>query len=163
MKNHTLLVFSLVTAGLATSCGYTTPYRTSGPAFSKDGVQITLAGEECYVNRSTEQFPIALNDIDDVLHVGVNLQVRNDSKHVAVLSLDGFQLSEDTKTERLVMHPQESGSLSLAPGETKLVALDFQQQTELDCHHDLALAAQGAVAIEGRPVYLAGIHFQPSH
>jgi hypothetical protein len=33
---------------------------------------------------------------------------------------------------------------------------------ELDCRHDLTLDARGAVAVEGKPVHLAGIHFLPA-
>jgi hypothetical protein len=161
MNNSTLCVFSLVAAVSTASCGYAAPYQTSGPALSKEGVQITIAGEQCYVNRSTEEYPTTTND--DELHVGVNLQVKNESNHVAVLSLDGFQLAADSKTDDVVMHPQESGSLSLAPGETKLVSLDFERQTQLGCHHSLALDPQHAVAIEGTPVNLASIHFLPAH
>jgi hypothetical protein len=161
MNNSTLCVFSLVAAGLTASCGYTAPYQTSGPTLSKEGVQIAIAGEQCYVNRSSEQYPTAVND--DELHIAMNLQVKNESNHVAVLSLDSLQLAQDSKSDPLVMHPQESGSVSLSPGETKLVSLDFERQTGLDCHHGLALDTQGAVVIEGKPVNLASIHFQPSH
>jgi len=162
MNKSTSWVLPLVAGMMAASCGHTAPYQASGPALSKDGVKIALTGERCYVLPNTEQFPIARNDIDDVLHLGLDLEVTNASNHVAVLSLDRFQLAGDTQAEHLVMHPRESGSLSLAPGENKRVALDFEEQTDLDCRHDLALATEGAVAIEGRPVYLASIHFQPS-
>jgi hypothetical protein len=160
MKNSTRYVLSLVAAGLATSCGYTAPYRTSGPALSKEGVQITLAGEQCYVNRSTEEFPTAVDD--DVLHVGLSLQVFNHSDRVAVIALDGFQLEENAGSGQAVLHPQQSGSVTLSPGQSTSLALDYTQQPGLDCHHDLALDTRGAVAIEGKPVNLASIHFVPA-
>ena len=158
MKNTTLYVLSLAAA--TASCGYSRPYQNSGPTLSKEGVQVTLMAQECHNNRADEQYPTAL--IDDQLHVGVKLQVTNQSNHVARLSLSAFQLEAGSGREHTVMHPKEDGVVSLSPGQSTNVALNFAEETELDCHHDLALDVQGAVAIEGRPTYLASIHFLPS-
>jgi hypothetical protein len=162
MTKTTIRALALTVTGLATSCGYATPYKTSGAALSQDGVQIALVGERCFVNPNTDQFPMVANDVDDILLVGLDLQVKNESKQVTVLSLNRFRLLGDTRTEHLAMPPEESGVVKLAPGETRMVPLDFRRQTALDCHNELALTAEGAVAIEGKPVYVASIHFQPS-
>jgi hypothetical protein len=163
MRNSGIYLLSLAAAGLTASCGYTAPYQSTGPALSKEGVQITLAGEQCYVNRSTEVFPTAVDD--NVLHVGLSLQVANHSDEPAVVSLDGFQLAESVGSEHAVMHPIQSGSVTLPPGQSTDLMLEFSQTQEsaLDCHHDLALDTRSAVAIEGKPVRLAGIHFVPAH
>ncbi len=160
MKNTSIFVLSLAAAGLAASCGYTAPYQNSGPALSQEGVKIALVGERCYVNRSGEQYPTTI--VDDELHVGVDLKVTNQSDQVATLALENFQLEETAGGEHAVMHPQESGSVALSPGQSTDVALDFADKAELDCHHDLKLDSQGAIAIQGRPASLASIHFQPS-
>ena len=161
MKNRTFYVVLFAAAGLATSCGYTAPYMSSGPAVSQEGVVISLAGERCYVNRTADPYPSVVDD--DVLHVDLSLQVKNQSNRAAMLDLDGFRLTEGEGAQRAVMHARESGSLSLAPGESRLVALEFAYTTALDCHHDLALDAQDAIAIAGKPVELASIHFLPVH
>jgi hypothetical protein len=160
MNSRFAFVYPLVVAALAASCGYSLPYQTSGPALSKEGVQIAIAGDRCYVNRSGEQFPTTVDD--DELHLNVNLQVKNESNHVASLSPERIQLVESKAGERIVMHPHESGAISLAPGETRSVSLDFDQQGELDCHHGLALEAPGAVAVEGTQIALNPIQFRPS-
>jgi hypothetical protein len=146
--------------GFATSCGYAAPYRSSGPAVSKEGVDIAIAGERCFVNRSGEQFPTAIDD--DRLSLDLRLQVKNEGTHPAVLSLDRFRVSENTRGERTVMWPLESGALALAPGETKTLSLAFEQDGELDCHHDMALEASGAIATEGGQVDVQPIHFLAS-
>jgi hypothetical protein len=61
-----------------------------------------------------------------------------------------------------VIQPREAEALSLQPGETKLVALDFEQSGTLDCHHEMALETQAAVAIEGKQVSLDPIRFLAS-
>jgi hypothetical protein len=144
----------------AASCGYVAPYTSSGPSLSKEGVEIAIAGERCYVNRSAEQFPTTVGD--DQLNLALRLQIKNKSSHVAVLTPDHVGLSETVAGERTVMHPRESEAISLQPGETKIIALAFEQSGTLDCHHDLALEAAGAVEIEGGKVSFEPIRFLAS-
>jgi uncharacterized protein CbrC (UPF0167 family) len=145
----------------AASCGYLAPYTSSGPSLSKEGVEIAIAGERCYVNRSADQFHTTVDD--DYLNLDLRLQIKNNSSHVAVLTPDHVGLSETVAGEHMVMHPRESEAISLQPGETKIVALAFEQQSDtLDCHHDLALEAAGAVEIEGGKVSFEPIRFLAS-
>jgi hypothetical protein len=144
----------------AASCGYVAPYSSSGPSLSKEGVEIAIAGERCYVNRSAEQYPTTIDD--DSLNLDLRLQIKNKSRHVAVLTPDHVDLSETVAGERMVMHPRESEAISLQTGETKIIALSFEQSGTLDCHHDLALEAAGAVEIEGGKVSFEPIRFLAS-
>jgi hypothetical protein len=153
-------MFLSAVVGFAASCGYVAPYTSSGPSLSKEGVEVAIAGQRCYVNRSAEQFPTTVND--DHLNLDLRLQVKNASNHIAVLSPDHVRLSETVGGERMVMQPRESEAISLQPGETKIVPLDFEQSGELDCHNDLALEAAGAVEIEGGKVSFEPIHFLAS-
>jgi hypothetical protein len=147
-------------ANPAASCGYVAPYTSSGPSLSKEGVEIVIAGERCYVNRSAEQFPTTVDD--DQLNLALRLQIKNTSSHVAVLTPDHVGLSETVAGERMVMHPRESEAISLQPGETQTISLNFQQSGAFDCHHDLALEAAGAVEIEGGKVSFEPIRFLAS-
>jgi uncharacterized protein CbrC (UPF0167 family) len=144
----------------AASCGYVAPYTSSGPSLSKEGVEIAIAGESCYVNRSAEQFPTTVDD--DQLNLALRLQIKNKSSHVAVLTPDHVGLSETLAGERMVMHPRESGAISLQPGETQTISLNFEQSGALDCHHHLALEAAGAVEIDGGKVSFEPIRFLAS-
>jgi len=146
--------------GWAGSCGYVAPYQSSGPSISKEGVRFAIIGERCYVNRSGEQWPTTVND--DELNLRMRLQVENQASQPAVLSLDRFLLSEAIGGERRVIQPRESESLALQPGETKVLSLDFEQHGTLDCHHEMALEAQGAVAIGGVRVAFEPMRFWAS-
>jgi hypothetical protein len=55
------------------------------------------------------------------------------------------------------MRPRGVGLISFQPGETKVVSLYFEKSGELDCHHEMELEPQGAVAIDGKQV----IKFEP--
>jgi hypothetical protein len=144
----------------AASCGYVAPYTSSGPSLSKEGVEISIAGERCYVNRSAEPFPTTVDD--DILNLALHLQIKNKSSHVAVLTPDHVSLSETVAGERMVMHPHESEAISLQPGETQTVSLNFEQLGTLDCHHALTLEAAGAVEIEGGKISFEPIRFLAS-
>jgi hypothetical protein len=158
MKSHAISKLAVVVLGFAASCAYAVPYRSSGPSLSKEGVQIAIAGERCFVNRSGEEFPTTVDD--DRLNLDLRLQVKNDTNHVAVLSEDRVLVSELVRGQRTAMRPREADALSLQPGETKVVSLYFEQAGELDCHHEMALEPQGAVAIDGKEVVkLEPIHF----
>lgn len=157
MRLFSSSTFISVVVVCAASCGYVAPYSSSGPSLSKEGVEIAIAEERCYVNRSGEQFPTTVDD--DHLNLDLRLQIKNKSSHVAVLTPDHVDLSETVAGERMVMHPRESEAISLQPGETKIIALAFEQSGKLDCHHDLALEAAGAVEIEGGKVSFEPIRF----
>jgi hypothetical protein len=159
MKNSMMLFAVSLIAGSLSACAYHAPYQTSGPTVAKEGVRVALAGDRCYVNRTAEQFPTNVDD--NRLHVDVELAVTNDSKEVATVALDQFQLA-DAKTKASVA-PLGSGQVSLAPNETKVVALAFEENVaDGDCHHELALAPQGAISVEHQPIDLASIRFQPA-
>ena len=160
MKRFPNSMFLSAVAVCVASCGYAAPYSNSGPSLSKEGVEISIAGERCYVNRSGEQFPTTVDD--DYRVVGVRLQVENQSSHIAVLSPDRVRLAETVGEQQVVMKPSEFEAISLRPGETKIVSLDFKQEGAINCRHQLALETEGAVEIEGGNVSLAPIRFLAS-
>ena len=160
MRARSKVILLVATFGWTASCGYTAPYRSSGPALSKEGVEIAIAGERCYVNRSAEQFPTTVND--DHLNLAMRLQIRNQTGHPVHLATDNFRLSESIGGERTVMMPRESGSLSLQSGETRIVSLDFENSGALDCHHEMALEADGAIKLDSGQVKLEPIRFLAS-
>jgi hypothetical protein len=161
MRNSSQAILLVTVLGSAASCAFTAPYRNSGPAISKEGVQVAIVGERCFVNRTGEQYPTTVND--DELNLGMRLQVKNEASQPAVLSLDRLRLSETVAGERTVMTPMESESLALAPGEIKVVSLHFEQTGALDCHHEMALDAPQAVAIGDTEVEIDPIRFLASH
>jgi hypothetical protein len=157
MKPRVLWILGSV---LLASCGYTVPYQVSGPVTSKEGVQVRLLGDRCFVNRSGEQYPTTVGD--DRLDVEVSLQVDNASAQPAQLSLGRIQLAGGSAPDTVVMLASEARVVSLSPGETRRLGLDFETQTMLGCRRPFALEVRDAVAIDGKPVALDPIRFQPA-
>lgn len=145
-------VFWLFGAVFMASCGYTAPYQVSAPAPSKDGVQVHLLGQRCFVNRSAEQYPTTVDD--DRLNVEVDLQLANASARPARVSLGSLQLSGGAGAGAAVVLPvlpEQATVVTLSPGERRTVGLDFETRTTLDCRRSFALEMKDAVAIEGQP------------
>jgi len=111
------------------------------------------------VNRSGEQFPTTVDD--DRLGIDVKLQIENASLLPAQVSLGRFKLADGAKPGTGVISPHEAEMVTLSPGETRTVGLEFETDETLDCRHSFALDVSGAVAIEGERVDLAAIRFHP--
>jgi hypothetical protein len=149
--------FAMGVLAATAGCGYSQPYRTSGPVMAKEGVQLAVAGERCTVNRSAEQFPTVADD--DKLDLAVDLQLKNESKNPVLVVRDRFQLTERQGTDTTTVKPLGAGVVTVLPGETTLVPLEFQQRGQLDCHHELALDPGDAVQMSGKKVALSPIRF----
>jgi hypothetical protein len=139
------------------ACGYNQPYRTSGPVLAQEGVELAVAGERCAVNRSAEQFPTVVDD--DRLDLAVDLRLKNQSENPVLVVRDRFQLTERQGISTSTIKPLGAGVVTVLPGETTLVPLEFQQRGQLDCHHELALDPVDAVQMGGKKVALAPIRF----
>lgn len=139
------------------ACGYSQPYRTSGPVLANEGVEVSVAGERCTVNRTAEMFPTTVRD--DQLDLSVDLQLKNESDNPVLLAPDRLQMSEKRGGADVTMRPLQSGIVTVLPGETRHVPLEFQQRGDLDCHHELSLDPSSAVQMGGRKVALQPIHF----
>jgi len=127
---------------------------------SQEGIQVAIVGERCYVNRSGEAFPTTVSD--DQLNLAMRVQIQNGASHTAALSMDKIRLSETTGGAPTTMAPRERESLSLLPGATTVVLLDFEQSGALDCHHEMSLDLGTALRIEGGQVSLEPIRFLAS-
>lgn len=140
-----------------TSCGHAA--RQAAPASTaSQGVRVTLASGRCYVNRSTEQFPTVVHD--DRTHVDVKLEVVNDADRMVEVDLDRVRLADRAGGEAVA--PRQSGTVSLAPGESRSVALAFEAGGRHGCRRGLALAVDDAVTAAGEDLDLAPLPFQPA-
>lgn len=145
---------SLVALG---ACSYSQSYRTSGPVIAKEGVELAVAGERCTVNRSAEQYPTSVDD--DRLDLAVDLQLTNESENPVLVARDRFQLTERQGESTTPLKPLGAGTVTVLPGQTTLLPLEFQQDGQLDCHHELALDPGDAVQMGGKKIALAPIRF----
>jgi hypothetical protein len=145
---------AMVVAGLI-SCAHGIQH-TGAASSASEGVRVTLASGRCYVNRSTEQFPTAINDART--RVDLKLEMVNDAAAPVDVTLDRLRLADEAHGETVA--PRQSGRVSLAPGETRIVALAFEADGRRGCRRSLALASDGAVTLSGQDLDLDPIPFE---
>lgn len=145
MKNPIKLSLASAIVSMATGCGYSAPYQTSGPSLSSQGVQVGIAGVGCYVNRSAF---MTLKGLDqDRLGLDLKLQVRNDSRQVATLSEGQMRLVDPAAPAAPAVPPDKAEVVSIPPGETKTVPVSFTTEKVLSCHHGFELVLADSVQL----------------
>jgi hypothetical protein len=156
MRNQN--VFKVAVVILAAGCAYSAPYKTSGPSFSEQGVQVGLAGIRCYVNRGADAFTETLDD--DQVGLDLKLQIHNGSDRVAEVSEGQIRLAESDVPSAKAAQPERSKVIALLPGETRQVPLSFAPDGVADCHHNFELEFADSVETSGGAVVLSPIDFR---
>jgi hypothetical protein len=156
MKNQTTLGFGAFVI-VAAGCAYGGPYKTSGPSLSEQGVQVNLAGVRCYVSREQDPYPDVIEQ--DQADLDLRLQVKNDSGQVAEISEGRIRLAETDAPTTAAASPEQSGVISVPPGATTQVPLQFVPSGVDSCRHAFALEMFDSVDLAGSPIALSPIKF----
>lgn len=160
MNKQNTLILGAAAVMLAAGCAYTAPYQSSGPALSEQGVQVGIAGIRCYVNREADPM-IETGGANDQVGLDVKLQVSNYSDQVAELEEGHLRLSDADVGGLQAVPPERSKVVTILPGESKEVRLAFMPEGAADCRHNFALELADSVDVEGSPVPLSPIVFEP--
>jgi len=161
MTIRPLLVTNLILAAAGMACAHSN-YQAPAPTVTKDGVAVTVVSDErCFLTREGEKLPPPAND--DKLHLRVTVRFQNDSQSTAVVQADHMRLAVDGPGAHTEIPPLGATKLTLEPGQSQLVSLDFQRTGPLDCHHPLDLEPADAVTIADKPVAFEPIRLVASH
>ena len=152
MKNLIKLSLASAVVSMAAGCGYSTPYQTSGPSLSSQGVQVGIAGVGCYVNRSAF---MTLKGLDaDRLGLDLKLRVKNDTGQIATLSEERMRLLDPAAPADQALTPDKAKVVSILPGETKTLPVSFTTEKVLSCHHGFELVLADSVQLGASPLVL---------
>jgi hypothetical protein len=160
MKIQGTLMVGAAAVILAAGCAYTAPYQSSGPALSEQGVQVGIAGIRCYVNREPDPM-IETGSNDDQVGLDVKLQISNYSDQVAELEEGHLRLTDADVARPKAASPERSRIETVLPGETKQVRLAFIPEGASDCRHNFALELADSVDVDGSPIPMSPIMFEP--
>ncbi len=159
MKNQSVLAFGAAALLVAAGCGYSAPYRTTGPAMSDQGVQVGIAGVRCWVNREADPM-IETTTEDDQVGLDLKLQISNNSDQIAELSEGQIRLADADIPMTAATSPGRSRVIDVLPGETKQVRLAFMPAGAADCRRNFELELANSVEVAGSLVPLAPIDFE---
>lgn len=159
-ERRILVLLSMMAMGLA-GCAWDAGYqKTAGPTLSRDGVEVRVVGQECYLNRSADE---VVRIDGDQLDIKVKLQVRNDTNVSLTVYPEEITLvdSEVQGGPSTQSHP--ASAFTVDPGASKRFALWFTKEGELDCSAELALQLGRSVTLQGSPVAMPVLNLASSH
>ena len=117
------------------------PYRAGAPAASREGVEIAVNRQSCTQDQEPEFYGEDL--VEEVVDAPVERR--------------GIERGLKTLTWKAI------DPLALSAGETRTFQLRYMTRGGLECAREMKLDFDGGVKINGRPVALGVVTFQPSH
>ena len=150
-------VVVVLVVALAPACApLRLPYKSGGPAASREGVELAVSRQSCTQNVDPDFYG------EDLVEEVVEVQVRNATSNPLTVQRDAFRLiSPDghglkTTTWRAV------APLGLNAGETRTFELRYMTRGLLECTREMKLDADAGVRMNGRPIEVGAVSFQPS-
>ena len=150
----TLLAAMTLTPGC--TLPMTPPAQSSGPAISREGVQVAVVGQLCTQSNDYG------DDIDsDHANIEVKVEVRNATTEPAIVDRNNFRL---VAPDNGALDPLTFGRdrpLEVKGGQTRSFELRFQPYGTNQCLHQMQLNATSGVILRDKVVRLSGVSFIP--
>jgi hypothetical protein len=150
----TLLAAMTLTPGCALPLA--PPAKSSGPAVSREGVQVAVVGQLCTQSTDYE------DDIDsDHANVDVKVEIRNTTTDPVTIDKDRFRL---VARDNSALDPLTFGRdrpFEVKGGETRSFELRFQPYGTNQCLHGMQLKANSGIVIRDKVVPLSAVSFVP--
>jgi hypothetical protein len=143
-----VLVATLDFAG----CAWNGDYRgNAGPSLVREGVEVRVVGQECYLNRSADE---VVRIDDDMLDIKVKLLLKNDTDAKLTIYPEAITLRDSKVDAGPTWQSHPASSFDLAPGQSKHFDVFFTRGGELDCSSELSLHLGRSVTVRGSPITL---------
>ena len=147
----------LALCGLASACvSMRPPIQSSGPASSREGVEVAVTRQGCSQIVEPEQ------PGNDLVEEVVEIQVRNAATIPVVVHRDAFRLVAPDGASLETMTFRAVDPLTVAGGETRSFELRFMTRGSLQCAREMRLEAGRGVVREDRPIEIGAVRFRPS-
>jgi hypothetical protein len=148
---------SLATLILAPACAsMRPPAQNSGPALSREGVQLAVLEQSCTQTQEADQ------PRDDLAEAIVEVEVRNSAPDAVTINRTEFRL---LTPDGFALKTRTWGSLDpivLRGGETRAFEMRFMSRGSLECSRELQLDPGTAIRLGGKAVKMKGVSFVPS-
>lgn len=132
------------------------PYKGGGPVASREGVEVAVSRQSCTQNVDPDFYGA------DLVEEVVEVQVRNATSNLLTVHRDAFRLVSPDGHGLKTMTWRAVDPLALNAGETKTFELRYMTRGDLECTREMKLDADAGVKMNGRPIGVGTISFQPS-
>jgi len=140
------------------ACALHPPVQSSGPAISREGVQLAVTRQRCFESQETD------HPGDNLAEATLEVQVTNATAAPVTVHRDAFRLVT-APPDRAYLETMTWGAanpLTVASGTTQTFELRFMNRGSLRCASDLVLAPDSGLAVADRPLKVGAISFRPS-
>lgn len=132
------------------------PYKSGGPTASREGVELAVSRQSCTQNVDPDFYG------QDLVEEVVEVQVRNATSNPLTVQRDAFRLISPDGHGLKTMTCRAVDPLALNAGETKTFELRYMTRGVLECTREMKLDADAGVKMNGRPIQVGAVSFQPS-
>jgi hypothetical protein len=132
------------------------PAKGGEPVRSNDGVEVAVSRQSCTQNVDPDFYG------SDLVEEVVEMQVRNAAPARLTVQRDAFRLMAPDGVALQTSTWRAADPLPLNAGETRTFQLRFMARGGLDCQQPMTLDLDSGVTMDGRPIRIGAINFQPS-
>jgi hypothetical protein len=152
-----LVVLAVLAVALAPACApLRLPDKNSGPARSREGVELAVSGQSCTQSQEPDFHG------EDLVEEVVEVQVRNATPAPLTVQRDALRLVSPDGLALKTITWRAGDPLALGAGETRAFELRFMNRGSLGCSRRMTLDPDSSVKMNGQTVALDAISFVPS-
>jgi hypothetical protein len=149
-------LFLLAAAASSASCApLRLPAQNTGPARSREGVELAVTRQACTQNVDPD-FPDA-----DLVEERVELQVRNTTSVPITIQRDGFRLIAPDGTALRTITWRAADPMTVSDGESRTFELRYMTRGSLACDGEMKLEPDGGIRIDQGAVKVGAVRFRP--
>jgi hypothetical protein len=153
LRPHGLVLgLSLVGVG---GCGLRPPVQNSGPAVSREGVQLAVTGQDCSETIEPDQ------PGNDLVQAILEVQVRNATPAPLTVRRDAFRLLAPDGRALPATPFSDASPVEVRGGEAQVFQLRFMTRGGLACAREMTLDAADGVVASGRPLAIGAVTITP--
>jgi hypothetical protein len=141
---------------LAPACWMRPPVQNSGPAISREGVQLAVTGQQCTQTVEPDQYG------NDLVEEIVEVEIRNATHTPLTVHRDLFHLVAPDGTALTTQTWRAFDPLTVEGGQTRTFELRFMTRGSLACGREMTLDANAGVRWPDRLIDVGGVRFVPS-
>lgn len=131
------------------------PVENSGPARSREGVELAVTRQAC-TQHVDPDFPNA-----DLVEERVELQVRNATAVPVTVQRDAFRLITPEGLALRTDTWRAADPLTLGGGESRVFELRYMVEGDLACDREMRIEPDGGVRLASGTVAVGAVRFRP--
>lgn len=131
------------------------PAQTTGPALSREGVQLVVKRQACVQNKDPDFYG------NDLVEERLEIDVRNRTPDPVTVHRDDFRLLEPDGVALATVTWRAVDPVTVGAGQSSTFELRFMTRGSLECDREMGLQADSGVILRNHPVHLQAIRFVP--